>query len=33
MAKAGCKIKAVEIKGSWADVRDPEILQALNQRS
>jgi NDP-sugar pyrophosphorylase family protein len=33
MAKAVFKIKAVEIKGSWADVRDPEILQALNQRS
>jgi UDP-N-acetylglucosamine diphosphorylase / glucose-1-phosphate thymidylyltransferase / UDP-N-acetylgalactosamine diphosphorylase / glucosamine-1-phosphate N-acetyltransferase / galactosamine-1-phosphate N-acetyltransferase len=33
MAKAGVKIKAVEIKGSWADVRDPEILQALNQPS
>jgi NDP-sugar pyrophosphorylase family protein len=33
MVKAGCKIKAVEVKGSWADVRDPEILQALNQRS
>lgn len=33
MAGAGLKINAVEIKGSWADVRDPEILQALNQRS
>jgi UDP-N-acetylglucosamine diphosphorylase / glucose-1-phosphate thymidylyltransferase / UDP-N-acetylgalactosamine diphosphorylase / glucosamine-1-phosphate N-acetyltransferase / galactosamine-1-phosphate N-acetyltransferase len=33
MAQAGTKIKAVEIKGSWADVRDPEILQALNQPS
>jgi len=33
MAKAGLKIKAIEIKGSWADVRDPEILQALNQGS
>jgi UDP-N-acetylglucosamine diphosphorylase / glucose-1-phosphate thymidylyltransferase / UDP-N-acetylgalactosamine diphosphorylase / glucosamine-1-phosphate N-acetyltransferase / galactosamine-1-phosphate N-acetyltransferase len=33
MAKAALKIKAVEIKGSWADVRDPEILQALNQPS
>ena len=33
MAQAGLKIKAVEIKGSWADVRDPEILQALNQPS
>jgi NDP-sugar pyrophosphorylase family protein len=33
MAKAGLKIKAVEIKGAWVDVRDPEILQALNRRS
>jgi UDP-N-acetylglucosamine diphosphorylase / glucose-1-phosphate thymidylyltransferase / UDP-N-acetylgalactosamine diphosphorylase / glucosamine-1-phosphate N-acetyltransferase / galactosamine-1-phosphate N-acetyltransferase len=33
MAHAGLKIKAVEIKGSWADVRDPEILQALNRPS
>jgi UDP-N-acetylglucosamine diphosphorylase / glucose-1-phosphate thymidylyltransferase / UDP-N-acetylgalactosamine diphosphorylase / glucosamine-1-phosphate N-acetyltransferase / galactosamine-1-phosphate N-acetyltransferase len=33
MARAGLKIKAVEIKGSWADIRDPEILQALNQPS
>jgi len=33
MAKAGLKIKAVEIKGDWADVRDPEILQALNKGS
>jgi UDP-N-acetylglucosamine diphosphorylase / glucose-1-phosphate thymidylyltransferase / UDP-N-acetylgalactosamine diphosphorylase / glucosamine-1-phosphate N-acetyltransferase / galactosamine-1-phosphate N-acetyltransferase len=33
MAQAGLKIRAVEIKGSWADVRDPEILQALNQPS
>ena len=33
MAKAGLKIRAIEIKGSWADVRDPEILQALNRGS
>ena len=33
MAQASLKVKAVEIKGSWADVRDPEILQALNQPS
>jgi dTDP-glucose pyrophosphorylase len=33
MAKAGLNIKAIEIKGDWADVRDPEILQALNKGS
>ncbi|MBV8813652.1 MAG: nucleotidyltransferase family protein [Verrucomicrobia bacterium] len=31
MATSGLKIKAVEIEGSWADVRDPEILRELNQ--
>jgi UDP-N-acetylglucosamine diphosphorylase / glucose-1-phosphate thymidylyltransferase / UDP-N-acetylgalactosamine diphosphorylase / glucosamine-1-phosphate N-acetyltransferase / galactosamine-1-phosphate N-acetyltransferase len=31
MATSGLKIKAVEIEGSWADVRDPEILKELNQ--
>jgi NDP-sugar pyrophosphorylase family protein len=30
MAQDGKKVKAVEIKGYWADVRDPEILSALN---
>ena len=30
MARDGKKVKAVEIKGYWADVRDPEILSALN---
>jgi dTDP-glucose pyrophosphorylase len=33
MAQAGLSIRAIEIKGSWADVRDPEILQALNRPS
>ncbi|MBV9274399.1 MAG: nucleotidyltransferase family protein [Verrucomicrobia bacterium] len=31
MATSGLKIKAIEIEGSWADVRDPEILRELNQ--
>jgi dTDP-glucose pyrophosphorylase len=30
MARDGRKVKAVEIKGYWADVRDPEVLSALN---
>jgi UDP-N-acetylglucosamine diphosphorylase / glucose-1-phosphate thymidylyltransferase / UDP-N-acetylgalactosamine diphosphorylase / glucosamine-1-phosphate N-acetyltransferase / galactosamine-1-phosphate N-acetyltransferase len=30
MARDGKKVKAVEIKGYWADVRDPETLSALN---
>jgi dTDP-glucose pyrophosphorylase len=30
MARDGMKVKAVEITGYWADVRDPEILSALN---
>jgi len=32
MAGDGKKVKAVEIKGYWADVRDPEVLLALNIR-
>jgi NDP-sugar pyrophosphorylase family protein len=32
MARDGKKVKAVEIKGYWADVRDPEVLSALNIR-
>jgi UDP-N-acetylglucosamine diphosphorylase / glucose-1-phosphate thymidylyltransferase / UDP-N-acetylgalactosamine diphosphorylase / glucosamine-1-phosphate N-acetyltransferase / galactosamine-1-phosphate N-acetyltransferase len=32
MALDGKKVKAVEIKGYWADVRDPEVLSALNNR-
>jgi UDP-N-acetylglucosamine diphosphorylase / glucose-1-phosphate thymidylyltransferase / UDP-N-acetylgalactosamine diphosphorylase / glucosamine-1-phosphate N-acetyltransferase / galactosamine-1-phosphate N-acetyltransferase len=31
MAEAGKIVRAVEIKGFWADVRDPEILSALNR--
>jgi NDP-sugar pyrophosphorylase family protein len=30
MARDGKKVKAVEIKGNWADVGDPETLSALN---
>jgi dTDP-glucose pyrophosphorylase len=30
MARDGKKVKAVEIKGYWADVRDPETVSALN---
>ena len=33
MCQTGAQIKAVEIKGAWADVRDPEILRELNQTS
>jgi dTDP-glucose pyrophosphorylase len=29
-AMDGKKVKAIEIKGKWADVRDPEILADLN---
>jgi UDP-N-acetylglucosamine diphosphorylase / glucose-1-phosphate thymidylyltransferase / UDP-N-acetylgalactosamine diphosphorylase / glucosamine-1-phosphate N-acetyltransferase / galactosamine-1-phosphate N-acetyltransferase len=32
MARDGKKVKAVEIKGYWADVRDPEVLSGLNVR-
>jgi UDP-N-acetylglucosamine diphosphorylase / glucose-1-phosphate thymidylyltransferase / UDP-N-acetylgalactosamine diphosphorylase / glucosamine-1-phosphate N-acetyltransferase / galactosamine-1-phosphate N-acetyltransferase len=31
MSLAGKRVQAVEITGHWADVRDPEILAALNQ--
>jgi dTDP-glucose pyrophosphorylase len=31
MALEGKKIRAVEIKGDWADVRDPEVLAELNR--
>jgi NDP-sugar pyrophosphorylase family protein len=32
-AKRGKKVKAIEIKGKWADVRDPEVLATLNAKS
>jgi dTDP-glucose pyrophosphorylase len=31
MARDGKKVKAVEIKGYWVDVRDPETLSAINK--
>ncbi len=30
-AKAGEKVRAYELEGDWADVRDPEVLDELNQ--
>jgi dTDP-glucose pyrophosphorylase len=30
VSKEGKKVKAIEIKGKWADVRDPEVLAELN---
>ena len=31
LAHSGKKVKALELTGEWADVRDPEILGKLNQ--
>lgn len=31
LAQSGNKVKALELTGEWADVRDPEILAKLNQ--
>ena len=31
LARSGRKVKALELTGEWADVRDPEILAKLNQ--
>jgi len=31
LAHSGKKVKALELTGGWADVRDPEILARLNQ--
>jgi UDP-N-acetylglucosamine diphosphorylase / glucose-1-phosphate thymidylyltransferase / UDP-N-acetylgalactosamine diphosphorylase / glucosamine-1-phosphate N-acetyltransferase / galactosamine-1-phosphate N-acetyltransferase len=31
LAHSGKRVKAVELTGEWADVRDPEILARLNQ--
>jgi dTDP-glucose pyrophosphorylase len=33
LALSGKKVKALELTGEWADVRDPEILAQLNKRS
>lgn len=32
LAQSGKKVKALELTGEWADVRDPEILARLNQK-
>jgi dTDP-glucose pyrophosphorylase len=31
LAQSGKKVKALELTGEWADVRDPEVLTKLNQ--
>ena len=31
LAHSGHKVQALELTGEWADVRDPEVLAALNQ--
>jgi NDP-sugar pyrophosphorylase family protein len=31
LAQSGKKVKAIELTGEWADVRDPETLARLNQ--
>lgn len=31
LAHSGRKVKALELNGEWADVRDPEVLAKLNQ--
>jgi dTDP-glucose pyrophosphorylase len=33
LALAGKKVRALELSGDWADVRDPEILAQLNQKA
>lgn len=33
LAHSGNKVKALELTGEWADVRDPEILARLNSQS
>jgi dTDP-glucose pyrophosphorylase len=32
LAQSGKKVRALELTGKWADVRDPEILARLNQK-
>ena len=32
LARSGKKVKAIELAGEWADVRDPEVLAQLNSR-
>jgi dTDP-glucose pyrophosphorylase len=31
LARLGKKVQAIELRGEWADVRDPEVLAKLNQ--
>ena len=31
LAKSGKLVKAIELSGDWADVRDPDVLASLNQ--
>ena len=31
LAQSGCVVEVVELSGEWADVRDPEVLAALNE--
>jgi dTDP-glucose pyrophosphorylase len=31
LARSGKVVKAIELSGDWADVRDPEVLAALNR--
>jgi len=31
MVEDGLKVKAIELTGDWADVRDPEVVESLNQ--
>lgn len=31
LAQSGRRVQAYELQGDWADVRDPEVLAALNQ--
>ena len=33
LAQSGKKVKALELIGEWADVRDPEILAELNRKA
>jgi hypothetical protein len=32
LARSGKKVKAFELIGEWADVRDPEILAQMNRK-
>ena len=32
LAQSGKKVRALELTGQWADVRDPEVLASLNQK-